>query len=74
VPASQIRAGDVLLLDDGSAATVTDVRGGQFWMPAGRADGVAIGWKAGTALGVLLRQAGQTLHRLPAEDPGQAAR
>ena len=61
MPATQIRAGDIVLLDDGTTAAVTDVRAGEFWMRAGCASGVAIGWRSGTASGVLFREPAEAL-------------
>jgi len=66
VAANQLRAGDVLLLDDGSRAEVTDVRHGYFWMNTGQhGPGVAIGWRAlATASGVLLRHGSDVFRRI----------
>jgi hypothetical protein len=36
VPADQVRAGDRLILDDGTLAEVTDVRRGDYWLNSGR--------------------------------------
>jgi hypothetical protein len=43
-------------------------------MRAGRAGGLAIGWRAGTASGVLFRQPAETLGRLQAGGPDPAGR
>lgn len=55
VAAELVEPGDVLALDDGTRAQVTDVRFGFYYVPEGRGQGVAIGWKAGTSSGLLLR-------------------
>lgn len=65
VPAGQVRAGDVVLLEDGREATVTDTRRGTFWMATGLGDGVAIGWKSGTASGVWFRLLDEAVPRPP---------
>ena len=73
VAASEIRVGDVLLLDDGRAVTVTGMKRGALWMRSGRGDGVALGWKADTASGVLFRELGEAMCCLRRELPGGEA-
>ena len=58
VPASQVRAGDVLVLDDAGFVSVTDTRRGTFWLNTGRHEpGVAVGWRSrtGSASGIAFR-------------------
>jgi len=65
VEAGQVRPGDVLVLDDGTRAEVTDVRHGDYWLNTGcHGRGVAIGWRSGSSSGVLFRQASELLPRL----------
>jgi hypothetical protein len=64
VPAEQVGEGDVLLLDGEMRAEVTDIRYGYYWFPAGRQQGVSIGWKSGTSSGLLFRKASDSLHRI----------
>src|SRR6266436_638000 len=67
VPAEQVSVGDVLLLEDGRQAEVTDLRDGFYWFVSGRALGVAIGWKSGTSTGLLLRRGSDLLQRVAGE-------
>jgi len=64
VAAGEIEPGDILLLDSGIQAEVTDVRDGFYRFPSGREMGVAIGWKLGTSSGLLFRRASDMLQRL----------
>jgi hypothetical protein len=67
IPAAEVRAGDLLLLDDGLIAEVDDVVAGDFWVAtATHAPALAIGWNEvdGTARGQLFRTTDQTLHRV----------
>jgi hypothetical protein len=67
VPAGEVGPGDTLLLDDGVRAEVTDLREGFYRMPpGGRHLGIALGWKCGTASGVLFRRADDLLLRVAA--------
>jgi len=65
VPADSVRVGDVLILGDGARAEVTDLRRGDYWLNSGRhGPGVAIGWRSGSASGVMFREASEVLLRL----------
>jgi hypothetical protein len=67
IPASDIRAGDELILDGGLVAEVDDVMTGDFWLNTGNhGPAVAIGWQesGGTASGTMFRLADDTLHRV----------
>jgi len=68
VPAREVQVGNILLLDDGTLAEVTDIGHGFHWFPDGRQYGVAIGWKSpGTSSGLLFRKASDILHRVPGD-------
>jgi hypothetical protein len=67
VAAEHVRVGDVLILDDGACAGVTDVRFGQYWLRSGCGDGVALGWRSGSSSGVMFRRRSDLLLRLPAD-------
>src|SRR5260221_1800626 len=64
VPAGELAAGDIVRLDDGTVAEVTDVRRGDFWLNTGRhGPGVAIGWRSGSSSGVMFRRGADLLQR-----------
>jgi hypothetical protein len=63
VAAEHVEVGDVLLLDGGIRAEVTDVQFGFYYFAEGREMGVAIGWTAGTSSGMLFRRATELLTR-----------
>jgi hypothetical protein len=67
VPAGEVEPGDVLLLDDGTRAVITDLGEGYYHLPGGRALGVALGWRSGTSSGLLFRKAGDILLRVAGE-------
>jgi hypothetical protein len=48
-------------------AEVTDIRYGFYRFPAGRGQGVAIGWRSGASSGPLFRKGSDILDRLPGE-------
>jgi hypothetical protein len=56
-----------LLVDDGTRAEVTDIRYGFYRFPAGRGQGVAIGWRSGASSRLLFRKGSDILDRLPGE-------
>lgn len=64
--AEDVEPGDVLLLDGGLRAEVTDVKLGYYRYPEGRGHGVAIGWKSGSSSGLLFRHASDMLTRVTA--------
>ena len=64
VRADCVQVGDVLLLDDGTHAKVTDLCHGWYWFPEGRGQGIAIGWRSGRSSGLLFRRASDSLSRL----------
>jgi hypothetical protein len=66
VSTADVRIGDVLLYD-GTAVTVTDIRDGFFWLETGHEPGIALGWRAGSASGLIFRKASDTLQRLPGQ-------
>ena len=64
IAADRIRVGDLVLLDDGTPAAVTDVTHGLYWFPDGREHGVAIGWRtSASSSGVLFRKPNALLSR-----------
>ena len=64
VPAGEIRAGDRIVVND-FTAEVTDTRRGAFWLTeTGHGPGVAIGWRAETASGMLFRAADEPIQRV----------
>jgi hypothetical protein len=67
VAARDVQAGDRLLLEDGQAAEVTDIRHGFYWLESGHEPGIAIGWKAGSSSGVLFRKASDILQRVTSQ-------
>ena len=70
VPAERIGRGDVLMLDDGVLAEITDLRVGDYWMSDGQA-GLDLGWRAvaGSASGVLFRPRSAVLCRVVTREP-----
>jgi hypothetical protein len=64
VAAQDVEVGDTLLLEDGIRAELTDVRFGYYQFPEGRGQGVAIGWRCGSASGLLFRRASDMLTRV----------
>jgi hypothetical protein len=68
VAAEQIEEGDLLLLDDGTRAEVTDVSFGYYFFLEGRSQGVAIGWKSGRSSGLAFRHAADILYRLAGQE------
>lgn len=64
VAAELVEPGDVLLFEDGTEAEVTDVRPGFYYLPDGRGQGTAIGWRAGTASGLMFRKTGDVINRV----------
>ena len=70
VAAESVRAGDVLLLDDGTRAEITDIRHGFYWLETGHEPGIALGWKSGTSSGMLFRKASDILQRAAGDQPG----
>lgn len=74
VDAELVKAGDIIAVD-GEAVTVTDTAYGWWWFPAGRDQGIAIGWRArgGTARGVLFRRWPDYLVRLADGTPSREA-
>jgi len=67
VPAGEVEPGDVLLLDDGTRAEVTDTAFGFYHFAAGHEHGVALGWRSGSSSGLLFRKAGDILLRVATE-------
>ena len=64
VPAEPVRAQDVLLLDDGIRAEVTDIRLGCYWLETGHEPGIVLGWKSGTSSGLLFRRSSDLVQRI----------
>jgi hypothetical protein len=72
ITARQIRAGDILI-QDGRQIEITAVpRPGVYWFGAGRREGLAIDWRAGTASGILFRRGDETVRRVRQARPGGA--
>jgi hypothetical protein len=67
VPAEEVEEGDVLLLDDGTHAEVTDTAFGFYWLADGHEPGVAIGWRSGSSSGLMFRRAADILLRAAGE-------
>lgn len=55
------------LLYDGRIVEVTDIRLGYYRFPEGRMPGVSVGWKAGSASGLLFRRASDLLERVASQ-------
>ena len=68
VRADCVQVGDVLLVD-GTRAGVTDLCHGWYWLPEGRGQGIAIGWRSGRSSGLLFRKASDILNRLERQLP-----
>ena len=65
VAVEHVRAGDVVLLDDGTLAVIDSVRFGSYWLDSGRQEpAVALGWQAGTSSGVMFRRCSDILQRV----------
>ena len=64
LPADLVEPGDVLALDDGTRAEVTDVGFGFYYLAEGRGQGVAIGWRAGPSSGLMFRKGSDVLNRV----------
>ena len=62
--AADVRNRDRLVLDDGTEATVTDLRYGEYWLSTGRGHGIAVSWRAGSSSGVMFRRGDEILRRL----------
>jgi hypothetical protein len=67
VAAEEVEPGDILLLDDGTRAEVSDTAYGFYWLPGGHQQGVALGWRSGSASGLLFRRADDILRRIAGE-------
>ena len=67
IPAEDIEPGDVLLLDDGTRAEVTDIAFGYYWLAGGHEQGVALGWRSGSSSGLLFRRAADIVRRVAGE-------
>jgi hypothetical protein len=64
VAAEDLQTGEVIVLDDGTCAEVTDIQHGDFWLNTGRhGQGVAIGWRSGSSSGMMFRPGSDTLLR-----------
>ncbi len=64
VAAGDVTEGDVIVLDDGTCAEVTDIRHGDYWLNTGRhGPGVAISWRSGSSSGMMFRLSSDTLLR-----------
>ncbi len=65
VNAADLAAGDVVLLDDGTRAEITDIRSGDYWLATGdHGAGVALGWQSGSSSGVMFRSGDDVLQRI----------
>ncbi len=71
IAARDLQPDDVLMLDDGTRATVTDTQHSLYWFPEGRAPGIAIGWRAGSSSGLLFRRGSDLLERVAPCIPGR---
>ncbi len=65
VAAGDVNEGDVIIIDDGTRAAITDIRRGDFWLTTGQhGPGVAIGWQSGSSSGVMFRRVTDLLDRV----------
>jgi hypothetical protein len=63
VTTADVRIGDRLLYD-AAVVTVTDIRDGLFWLETGHEPGIALGWRSGSASGLIFRKASDLLDRV----------
>ncbi len=63
VSTADVRVGD-RLLHDAAVVTVTDIRDGFFWLETGHEPGIALGWRSGSASGLIFRKAGDLIERV----------
>ena len=63
VSTADVRIGDRLLYD-AAVVTVTDIRDGFFWLETGHEPGIALGWRSGSASGLIFRKATDLMERV----------
>ena len=63
VSTADVRIGDRLLYD-AAVVTVTDIRDGFFWLETGQEPGIALGWRSGSASGLIFRKATDLMERV----------